>query len=127
MRPFNKHPDLLPEVLDELESVLPSYHFAGDLTGWKAPNVWVTIQSSGGTIAKIRTGSARYDVNVYAPSKPAAFSISMDVIKALMELLNHQGSNFVITNVECSYPADISDPINNNPRFVFDLTFAYRT
>jgi hypothetical protein len=125
-REFTKHPDLLPVVLDQLQTTL-GHTVAGDLTGWTAPNVWITIQSTGGSIARIRTGSVRYDVNVYAPSKPEAFDISMDTIKAVMELLNYTSTNFVVTDVACSYPADISDPINSNPRFVFDVTVSYRT
>lgn len=126
-QPYSKHADLLPAVLDHLEAILPSYDFAEDLTGWNAPEQRITIQPSGGSISRIRTATPRYDVNVYGPTKPAAFSIAMDVIKAVMQMRNYTSSNFVITNVECSYPADISDPLNYNPRWVFDLTFSYRT
>jgi hypothetical protein len=127
VQPYSKHPDLLPEVLDHLKTLLPTYTFAEDLTGWEAPEQRITIQPSGGTISRIRTASPRYDVNVYGPSKPGAFSISMDVIKAVLQMRNYTGSNFVITDVQCSYPADISDPLNYNPTWVFDITFSYRT
>lgn len=126
MRTYAKQPDLLPEILDKLESELPSYHFAGDLSGWSAPEEWITIQSSGGQIFSVRGGVARFDVNVYGPAKPTAFNIALDVIKALQELENFTTNTFVITEVTCSYPADISDPINSNPRYVFDLDLAYR-
>lgn len=126
IRPFTKHPDLLPTLLDHLQTQL-GHTVAEDLTGWLAPNIWITIQPTGGTIARVRTASPRYDVNVYAPTKSEAFDIAMDTIKALMELRNFVSSDYVVTDVSCSYPADISDPINSNPRWVFDLTLSYRT
>lgn len=127
MRAFGKHPDLIPSVLTHMHSVLPDYHFAEDLTGWNYPEEWVTIQPSGGTIARIRTGSAQLDVSTYAKTKPEAFNIAMDTVKAFMEMLNFAATDFVVTNVECSYPADISDPLSGNPRWVFDVTMTYRT
>lgn len=126
-QPFKKHPDLLPTVFEYLENLFPTRTFAEDLTGWQAPEVWITIAPSGGTIRRLRLGSPRLDVNVYAPTKPQAFDIAMDVIQALMEMKNFQGDDFVITNIECSYPADISDPLNYNPRWVFDVSLTYRT
>lgn len=127
MQPFKKHHDLLPAVFDYLGDLFPTRTFAEDLTGWEAPEVWITIQPSGGTISRIRLGNPRLDVNVYAPTKPQAFSIAMDVIQALMEMKNFRTDDFVITGIECSYPADISDPLNYNPRWVFDVTLTYRT
>lgn len=127
VRPFQKHPDLVPYVIDWFETQLPSYHIAQDLTGWHAPEVWITVQPTGGFINRIRTGSAQMDVNVYAPGKPEAFSIAMEAVRAFMQMPNYTGDDVVITEVTCSYPADISDPINENPRFVFDVTINYRT
>lgn len=126
-QPFKKHPDLLPSIFTHLTTLFPSYTFAEDLTGWEAPEVWITIQPSGGSVGRIRLGQPRLDVNVYGPTKPEAFDISMDVIQALMQMKNFKTNDFVITNIVCSYPADISDPLNYNPRWVFDLTITYRT
>lgn len=125
-QPFRKHSDLLPDMFTHLGGLL-DYTFAEDLTGWEAPETWITIQPSGGGIGKVRLATPRFDVNVYGPTKPEAFGISMDVIQALMQMKNFVGDGFVITDVICSYPADISDPLNYNPRWVFDLTITYRT
>lgn len=127
MKPFQKHPDLVPHIIDWFEDQLPAYHIAQDLTGWQAPEIWITVQPSGGFINRVRTGVAQMDANVYAPSKPEAFSIAMDAVRTFMQMPNYTGSDVVITGVSCSYPADISDPINENPRFVFDVTINYRT
>lgn len=127
MREFRQHPDLLPVVLDFFETNLPAYHVAGDLTGWDKGETWITIQPSGGSISRIRAGSPQFDVNVYAPTKPVAFDVAMQAVKMFMQMLNYTDEGAVITDVECSYPADISDPINSNPRYVFDVILRYRT
>jgi hypothetical protein len=127
MRTFRQHPDLLPVVLAFFDANLPAYHVAGDLTGWDKTQTWITIQPSGGSISRIRTGAPQFDVNVYAPSKPVAFDVAMQAVKMFMQMLNYTHEDAVITDVECSYPADISDPINSNPRYVFDVILRYRT
>lgn len=127
MRNFNQHPDLIPIVLSFFTTNLPAYHVAGDLTGWDKTQEWITVQPSGGTVFRIRGGTAQMDVNVYGPSKPVTFDIAMQAVKTFMQMLNYKHSDGVITNVVCSYPADISDPINSNPRYVFDVQISYRT
>lgn len=127
LRPFQKHPDLLPVIIAFFTANLPSVHVAGDMTGWDKGDTWMTIQPSGGAISRIRSGAARFDVNVFGPTKPAAFDLSMDAVKTLMQMINYVNGDAVITDVECSYPADISDPLNSNPRYVFDVTINYRT
>src|ERR1044071_1770073 len=127
MRPFQKHPDLLPLIIDWCETNLPSYHIAEDLTGWHYPEKWITIQPSGGRINTIRTGIAQFDVNVYAETKPETFYIAMDAVKAFMQMRNFEYLDGVVTSVTCSYPADISDPISSHPRYVFDVNLTYRT
>lgn len=127
LRPFQKHPDLIPVIMDFFTTNLPAVHVAGDLTGWEKGEEWITVQPSGGSIARIRSGAARFDVNVYGPTKPEAFSISMDAVKTMMQMINYINGDAVITDVDCSYPADISDPLNSNPRYVFDVTVNYRT
>jgi len=127
LRPFQKHPDLIPAIIAFFTTNLPSVHVAGDQTGWDKGDTWMTIQPSGGSISRIRSGSARFDVNVFGPTKPATFDLSMDAVKTLMQMINYVNGDAVITDVECSYPADISDPLNSNPRYVFDVTINYRT
>lgn len=126
-RPFQKHPDLLPVVISWFEANLPAWYIAEDLTGWVYPEKWVTIQPTGGSISRIRTGSVRFDVNVFGETKPEAMDGALEAIRCLMLMLNDTASNAVITDVVCTYPADISDPINERPRFVFDATLSYRT
>lgn len=126
-RAFMQHPDLLPDIIAFFENYLPAYHIAEDLTGWKKDDKWITIQPTGGQIFRIRGGTAQMDVNVYGPLKHEAFNIAMEAVKTFMQMLNYAGEDAVITNVECSYPADISDPLNSNPRYVFDVNLSYRT
>lgn len=127
MRPFQEHPDLIPAVIDWFETQLPAYHVAGDLKGWQYPEEWITIQPSGGFISRVRTGTAQMDVNVYGETKPSTFAIAIKAVKAFSQMRNFYDDTVVITNVTCSYPADISDPISSNPRYIFDVTISYRT
>jgi len=127
LRPFQKHPDLIPAIIAFFTTNLPSVHVAGDQTGWDKGDTWMTIQPSGGAISRIRSGAARFDVNVFGPTKPATFDLSMSAVKTLMQMINYVNGDAVITDVECSYPADISDPLNSNPRYVCDVTINYRT
>jgi hypothetical protein len=126
-RPFQKHPDLLPAIISWFETNLPSWYIAEDLTGWTYPEKWITIQPTGGSISRIRSGSPRFDVNVYGETKQEAMDGALDAVRCLMLMLNYTHDNAVITNVVCEYPADISDPISERPRFVFDVTLTYRT
>jgi hypothetical protein len=127
MRPFQKHPDLLPVVIEWFDTQSSPLFVAEDMTGWEYPAEWVTVQPTGGTVSQVRTGTARFDVNVFGKTKPETFSNAMDAVKLLMQMRNFSYLDAVITNVECSYPADISDPITGHPRYVFDVNLSYRT
>lgn len=127
LRPFQKHPDLIPVIMNFFTTNLPTLHVAEDMTGWVKGDEWVTVQPSGGSIARIRSGAARFDTNVFAVTKPRAFDLSMDAVKTFMQMINYTYGEAVITDVECSYPADISDPLNATPRYVFDVVINYRT
>lgn len=127
LRPFQKHPDLLPVIIAFFSANLPTLPVAGDMTGWDKGELLATVQPSGGSVFRIRGGAARFDVNVFGPTKPVAFDLSMQAVKTLMQMINYVNGEAVITDVECSYPADISDPLNSNPRYVFDVVINYRT
>lgn len=121
--------DPVPDILAKLGTFLPGYHLAEDLTGWTKGNTWVTVQPTGGSFPNAnRIASVRLDINAYGPTKPNTQTIALQAIQAFYKLKNEKlTSGIVITGIECSYPADISDPINNNPRYVFDVTLNYRT
>lgn len=125
--PLYDYPDILPEILDQLDTDIPDCDVAGDLKGWHAPEKRVTLQTTGGNVLPNGRGAAeRFDVNVYAPAKPATKALALATQAKIYLLNNYIGDDFVITNVECTMPADITDPINSNPRFVFDATISYR-
>lgn len=125
--PLYDFPDIVPELLDALDVLVSDCDVAGDLKGWHAPEKRVTIQSTGGAPRPNGRGTdERFDVNVYAPAKPAAKALALQVAAKLYTLNNHAGTGFIITDVDVTMPADITDPINSNPRFVFDATISYR-
>lgn len=128
MKPIPLVNDPLLDIIGYLETRL-SYKIAEDLTGWHKPETRVTLQPTGGRVINpIRVFRPIYDVNVYASSKPLAHATALEVLQELYLL---EGmvlpSGQVITEVDCSMPSDISDPINSNPRFVFDATITLRT
>lgn len=129
-RPIPLLEDPMPDIILFLEGELPvSYVVAEDLTGWHKPEIRVTVQPTGGiVINRHRIFRPVYDVNVYAPSKPAAYAVALKALQALYSLKNEvMASGQVCTEVECTMPSDITDPINNNPRFVFDASLTFRT
>jgi len=119
------HPDEVVAVIDYLEASDRLAEFdlniAGDLKGWHAPEKWITVQSTGGGFEGKRTGIPQLDLNVYAPSKHLASRIARTAVAELRSMKNYTTPEIVVIRAEPSWPADITDPINSNPRFVFDL------
>lgn len=129
MNNYTEFPDILPAFLDAVQTALvaDTVKVAEDLTGYHAGDKRVTMQFTGGVFVNPnRVARPRFDINVYASTKPLALQIALKAVKAIYDMKNHVGSNFVVTEVDCSYPQDLSDPINHNPRFVFDTNISYR-
>lgn len=96
-------------------------HIAEDLKGWHAPEKWVTVQATGGNFGGVRTGNPRVDVNVYAPAKPLAKRIALVTAAEIRSMKNYVTDEAVIIRCDCSWPNDLTDPINSNPRYTFDV------
>jgi hypothetical protein len=128
-RPIPLFSDPVVDIINYLESALPLFVVAEDLTGWHKPEVRVTIQPTGGVVVNPhRIFRPVYDVNAYAPTKTAAMAAALEALRAIYTLKNQVlESGQVVTEVECSMPSDLTDPINNNPRFVFDASITMRT
>lgn len=124
------HPDEVLAVIEYLESSdrLEPYdvEIAGDLKGWQAPEKRITVQTTGGSFEGVRTATPQLDLNVYGPSKFVAKQIAMTAVADLRSMKNYHNSEIVIIRAKPSWPADITDPINSNPRFVFDLNLWIR-
>lgn len=107
----------------EASSRLSGYspHVAEDLKGWTAPEVWITVQATGGGYEGIRTGNPRVDVNVYAPFKPLAKEIALTAAAEIRSMKNYVTTDAVIIRCDPSWPNDLTDPINSNPRYTFDV------
>lgn len=124
------HPDEVLAVIEYLEDsdrLAPfAVEIAGDLKGWQAPEKRITVQTTGGGFEGLRTATPQLDLNVYAPSKFVAKQIAMTAVADLRSMKNYYNDTVVIIRAEPSWPADITDPINSNPRFVFDLNLWIR-
>lgn len=127
---YEDMPDEIQAVISYLEDsdgLAPySPHIAGDLKGYKAPETWITVQDSGGSFGGVRTASPRLDINVYASSKVLAKRVALRAAQDLRSMKNYVTDTLVIIRAEPTYPADVSDPLTSNPRYVFDLTIWYR-
>jgi hypothetical protein len=100
---------------------------AGDLKGFVAPMRWITVMTTGGTEdIPVRLFAPRVDINVYAETKPVAKRLMLAASAALKSMRNHMTADAVVTGVEMSTPADLTDPVNNNPRFTADATIHIR-
>lgn len=123
-------PDETKAVIDYLEASAElqpfNAHIAGDLKGYKAPETWITVQSTGGSFEGVRTGNPRLDINVYASSKPLAKRIALRAAQDLRGMKNLVTDQLVVIRTEVTWPADISDPLTSNPRYVFDLSLWIR-
>lgn len=112
----------LIQFLEESTRLAPyNPHIAEDLKGWQAPETWITVQATGGGYEGIRTGNPRVDVNVYAKSKPLAKEIALTVAAEIRSMKNYVTDDAVIIRCNPSWPNDLTDPINSNPRYVFDV------
>lgn len=107
----------------QASSRLASYDLtiAEDLKGWHAPEKWVTVQATGGSMEGVRTGNPRIDVNIYAPAKPLAKQIALTVAAEIRSMKNFVANNCVVIKCDPSWPNDLTDPINSNPRYTFDV------
>lgn len=118
-------PDETLSLIEYLEasSRLSPYDLtiAEDLKGWHAPEKWITVQATGGNYDGIRTGNPRIDVNIYAPSKPLAKEIALVAAAEIRSMKNYVSETAVIIRCDPTWPNDLTDPINSNPRYTFDV------
>src|SRR5690606_19402644 len=94
-----------------------------DLKGYSAGDRWIWIVRSGGArpIA-YRLDSPRLDVNCYAEDKPTASNLAEAALAALLNAHTATHDGAVVTNVDTfSGLADLTDPLNNSPRYVFSV------
>lgn len=100
---------------------------AADLKGYVAGVRWISVQATGGNkLNKVRVAAPRVDINVYAETKPLAKKIALAAVAALESMKGHTTSEAVVINTDVSLPADLTDSVNSNPRYVFDATIDIR-
>lgn len=100
---------------------------AGDLKGFVAPSRWITVQETGGSDENpVRVAAPRVDINLYAESRPVAKKMALAAIAAMKSMKNKVFNDAVIIRVETSTPANLTDPVNAQPRYVFDATIHIR-
>jgi hypothetical protein len=125
-------PDEILVVIEFLENhpYLASFSpvtIASDLKGYLAPDRWISVQATGGNDEnKVRVAAPRVDVNVYAESKPLTKAIALAAVAAIKSMKGYTNSKAVVINTDVSLPADLTDPVNSNPRYVFDATIYIR-
>lgn len=129
---FLEMPDVLKETIDYLKvhsSITSrSATVAGDLKGYTSPARWVKVQATGGTVPnKYRVWAQRLDINAYAESRFQAKALCGACLTALLSMKNMTTTDLVVTDVEVgTLPSDLTDPINNDYRFIADITVNFR-
>lgn len=125
-------PDEIPVVIDYLKThpylaEFAPYRVAGDIKGYVSPARWISVQATGGNSENpIRVEAPRVDINIYAESNPVAKRIAKAACAAMRSMKNHVTDDAVIIRVVASTPADLTDPVNSSPRFVFDADIHIR-
>jgi hypothetical protein len=100
---------------------------AGDLKGYTSPARWITVQETGGSEENpVRVAAPRVDINVYAESRNVAKTIARNAVAAMKSMKNMVFDDAVVIRVETSTPANLTDPVNSQPRYVFDATIYIR-
>lgn len=125
-------PDETKHVIEYLNghtlfSTFAPYTVAGDLKGFVAPERWITVQETGGSEENpVRVVAPRVDINVYAETRGVAKRMALAAIAAMKSMKNQVFDDAVIIRVETSTPANLTDPVNAQPRYVFDATIHIR-
>lgn len=100
---------------------------AGDLKGFVAPERWITVLETGGSDENpVRVAAPRVDINVYAETRGVAKRLAQAARAAMKSMKNTVFDDAVVIRVACSTPANLTDPVNSQPRFVFDATIHIR-
>lgn len=102
---------------------------SGDLVGYQAGQRWVTVSVSGGSRPiPFRLDAPRLDINAYGPTRPAAHELCEMAMSSLYNARNYIHATGVVAGVQFGVrPADLTDPVNNQHRFVGDLVFHVRS
>lgn len=104
-----------------------SVTISGDEIGYNFPARWVKIESTGGAeVNDMRLIAPRIDANCRAEDKPTAKALARTVAAVLKSMKDHKTAEAVVTKVTVSTPYDLTDPVNNSPRFVVDATIYIR-
>lgn len=105
----------------------PELRVSGDLKGFVAPARWITVQETGGSEDNPkRVNAPRVDINVYAETRNVAKTIARNAVAAMKSMKNTVFEDAVVILVETSPPANLTDPVNAQPRYAFDATIHIR-
>lgn len=102
---------------------------AADLVGYDAGKRWITVQVTGGTRPILRRLDApRLDLNAYAETRHMAHHVCEAALHSLSQMPGYTHTTGVVTGLEVGVrPSDLTDPVNNQFRFVADITVYLRT
>lgn len=130
--PYPVFPDEVKVITDFLDgnTYLTEYApviISGNLVGYVFPERRITVSSVTGSIVNpVRLAAPIVDINVYAEDKYTAKNLCLAATAALRSMRGLTTNEAVIAKVETSTPSDLTDPINNSPRFVASATIYIR-
>lgn len=114
-------------LIQHLQSVLSDTHVAPNLNGYTQDQKWVEVtQAPGARVTNRRLDLRAFSLNCYAPTFAETEELAEE---ALAECLSMSGvyGEIVITAVTVGVtPFSLSDQIDNQYRFVFDINVYVR-
>lgn len=121
-------PDALPVLISYLDDELTA-RVAGDLVGFAAGDDWLVVSVSGGTEAtRGRLWGLSVDFNAYAPSRPGAHALCRQAIAVSQRMPGLVAGELVIASVGVdTTPTDLTDPLNQQYRYIASLTVYVRS
>lgn len=98
-------------------------HVSADLVGYESGQNWIQVTRSGGIRpVRYRIDQPRIDANCYAADKPTAENLAESALAALLGIPPNPIAGGIVTNVDTFQgPADLTDPVNEQPRYTFSV------
>lgn len=131
----NPMPDIMLSILNHLRSSseLTSFNvtkICPDLTGYESGQSWIKVRKAPGTaVIDGRLDACQIDFNCYAETRDETERLASAARAAILNMKGYtdEDEGVVVTFVETNTtPFDMTDPVDNQYRYVFDVTVFFR-
>jgi hypothetical protein len=118
----------LIQYLDASTDLMMVDEISRDLTGFEAGMTWMTVtEAPGQEIIPGILVEPSFDINIYAPTIGEAKRISRIAHAVVLKFRGYKDSDIVVSKVTVApTPYDLTDLLNNSPRYVFSAAIRCR-